>query len=138
MKKLVGVMRVIVSMVIIVVGLSFVLANFFESSRLLPGNLNVFVVDTSDRPKEFYSSPHAYRLIQTGVPIAKMPLSRARSFNIPMAEDSKQDFSCWHNVVTWHLIDYGLWPNYCRWNDKGEWQNSEWPYLLEAFFIRKK
>ena len=97
-----------------------------EHDRKPPENLNVFVLnDQTTMPKEFYSSPHAYQLMQRGVPMAKMSLARARSMGIPMAKDSRQDFSCFHSVVAWWLIDHDMWPNYCRWNSKGEWQDIQ-------------
>lgn len=108
------------------------LAYYIEYAKLAPGNLTVFVINDPSRiPKEFYSSPHANALLVQGIPLARLPLSNARELGIQMAEASKRDFSCWHNYLTWTLIEYGAWPNYCRWNNKGEWQNSEWPQWIE-------
>jgi hypothetical protein len=116
------VMKKILSFLIIV----FLVAAFFlygmEYSRKIPDNLTVFVLNTSEFPKEFYSSPHAYKLIKQGEPIAKMTYLDAKQMNIPMAEDSKDDFSCFHNAISWWLIDNGLWWNSCRWTSDGKWQ----------------
>ena len=125
MKKILG----------LIIGVFFLFAYFgyyLEYQKNPPGNLNVFVIDKQEKPEEFYSSPHAYRLIQQGNKIAKMPLNTARDLQIPMANESKDDFLCFHNAFAWWLIDRNLWPNYCRWNNKGEWQNSDWPYFIEA------
>jgi hypothetical protein len=108
-----------------------------EYARPIPENLTVYVVnDPGTFPEKFYSSPEAYRLMNSGVPLAKMAYSDAKRMGIPMDMESQQDFSCWHNWLTWQLTDYGLWPNYCRWNSKGEWQNVGWYakalYVLQA------
>lgn len=104
-----------------------------EHDRIPPPSLPVFVInDPFKIPTEFYSSPHAYQLLQEGKNLAKMPLERARELKIPMAKESKEDFSCFHNTISWWLIDNNLWPNSCRWNSKGEWQNSQWPRWLEV------
>ena len=118
----------IATLVIVEIFLSY----FIEYSRPLPNNLTVFVIPSEPPPKEFYSSPSAYDLLQKGVPLAKMPLEMARNMNIPMAEESKNDFSCSHSTLSWWMIDNGMWPNYCRWNSRGEWQNSQWPRWLES------
>ena len=91
-------------------------------SRTPPESLNVFVLINTHPPKEFYSSPHAYQLLQQGQGLATLSLGKARALGIPMAEESKQDFMCWHNTITWWLIDEGWWGNDCRWTNEGQWQ----------------
>lgn len=112
--------------------IAILLSHFIEYSRPAPDNLNVFVMLNDSPPKEFYSSPHANELLQKGYPLAKMSLGRARSMEIPMAERSKEDFSCSHSALAWWLIDKDVWPNSCRWNNRGEWQNSQWPRWIES------
>lgn len=93
-----------------------------EYSRRPPDNLTVFVLNNPEFPQEFYSSPHAYKLLKQGKSIAKLTYGEANKLNIPMAEDSKDDFSCFHNAITWWLIDNELWWNYCRWTSDGKWK----------------
>lgn len=106
---------------IIFISVAFIVF-FIEYSRPYPDNLTVFVLATEQAPTEFYSSPQAYELLQSGKPLAKMPLSLARQMKLKMAEGSKNDFSCFHSFAAWWLVDRGWWPNSCRWTKDGRWQ----------------
>lgn len=108
--------------IVVIAGVLALIAGNMEYSRTPPGNLNVFVLANAYPPKEFYSSPHANQLLGQGASLARLPLEQARAIGIPMAEESKQDFLCWHGAITWWLIDHGLWASNCRWTDDGKWQ----------------
>lgn len=128
-----AIMKKITSIACIALAIFAICTFFIEHSRSAPENLTVFVINNPrEIPAEFYSSPHANQLTQQGYPLARMTLSRARRMGIKMAEDSKQDFSCFHSPAVWWLIDHEMWPNSCRWNSRGEWQNSQWPRWIEV------
>lgn len=132
MSKLGNVIKLTISSIFFLGVGALILSYFIQYNRPIPDNLNVFVIAADTPPKEFYSSPHAYRLLQQGISLERMPFKMARDMKIPMAERSKDDFSCIHNAFAWWLIDNDMWPNSCRWNSRGEWQNSQWPHWLES------